>query len=159
MQGCKSLNLSKKSKQNCDACYEYLLQNCEDIVKKDTAKQSVQVTVLGENLTDTLYLTSICDSLKKGLFNNKILFHKKKGNLNMKVTINKNGKAAIECESDTVIKQVNVAIPCNCVFTKKDLTKYVKTKIGNYWKTWRWWIAGILILASIVWFLIWKNKK
>lgn len=154
MQSC--VNLSKKSTKNCELCYTYLLENCPEITKKDTVTKTVEITLVGENLTDTLYLISICDSLKKGLIIEKTLIEKKKGNLKMKATIDKKGNLAIDCVSDTIVRQINVAIPCNCVFTSKDLKNYIKVKSNIFWHNSKWWLLGILL---IIIFIIWLIKK
>lgn len=147
LQGCQTVNLAKKSDATCAACYGYLVGNCAEIAKKDSVVKEYLITQLGVNIHDTLYLPTICDSLKRGLIpsEGKVITTKKKGNLSMNAKVLPNGKLVLDCVSDTVVIKRTIAVGCECIFTDKDLANYAKAKVANFWHKFRWWIIGIAV--------------
>ena len=155
LYSCKTVNLGKKDDKVCKACYDYIVNYCPNISNPDTAKSEVVVSIAGVSISDTIYLPSICDSLNRSLIKDKVLIDKKKNGTRITVKIGKNGNLQADCITNSIYIKKTVYVPCNCVFTSKDLYNYSKSKIEHAFKKLMWAIvfSGLLIVAIIAYFV------
>jgi hypothetical protein len=155
---CNYHNLSKKSDGNCLACYAYLDKNCPAILKHDTLKSIVTVTVLGQVLTTSSNMISPCDSILKyqkqkyiGSDTEIVIENVKKNGLKQLVEVNKvTGQLKAECKSDTLYVPQTIYLPYAHITTKEEVYSWIRMKIYGYWHKYRWWLILILVLTGIV---------
>jgi len=153
LTSCQTVNLAKKSDKACKACYQYMVNNCPEILKRDTTPDTVKIYLPGKTITGLGDAKSPCEELVRNIANKDTLGKPKvpildrkdpKTGITTKATLN-TGTGQVEAETilpPTTITGIDKT-PCDCIFNDEDGNLWIKAKIKGYWRDWRWWMIGI----------------